>query len=197
MIFLHFVQFYIYNLTGFNPDEDYSDGQGQIYEYGNDVTITGNGDGTYNYRGTNGASGTFSVNHRSSGFQYIDDSNQLRTIATNDTSTTANLRESYYYYNAGDLSLDSNIYNKFFNTEDKYYWLASRAVDVSSNLAHFFVRDVGNGDVDAYYLFDSCGYSYPLYYGVRPVVSLESGVTVDDLQILGEQQEPSWDGGVS
>ena len=177
----------INKLTGFNPD-----GEGEIYEYENNITVQGNGDGTYKYSGSNGASGTFSSNHRNSGFQYIDESNQVKTIATTDTSTTANLTETYYSYTADTNMVSEDIYNKFFNTGDKYYWLASRAVNVSSNNALFGVRGVYYGGVDADYLFYSRGDSYDLYYGVRPVVYLKSGITVDDVQMLGEQQEPSW-----
>ena len=30
------------------------------------------------------------------------------------------------------------------------------------------------------------------YYGIRPVVYLKTNTTVNDLKILGEQQEPEW-----
>ena len=182
----------INKLTGFNPDEDYTDGEGEIYEYENNITVQGNGDGTYKYSGSNGASGTFSGNHRNSGFQYIDESNQVKTIATTDTSTTANLTETYYYYTADTNMVSEDIYNKFFNTGDKYYWLASRAVNVGSYNAIFSVRSVDDGNVDAGILFYSYGRSYDHFCGVRPVVYLKSGITVDDVQMLGEQQEPSW-----
>ncbi len=176
----------INKLTGFNPDEDYTNGQGEIYEYGNNITVQGNGDGTYKYSGLNEAKGTFTNNHRNSGFQYIDDSNQLKTIATTDTSTTANLTETYYYYTADTNMVSEDIYNKFFNTGDKYYWLASRAVDVYSNCASFYVRVVDGGDVGAGLLFNSDGYGLGHGYGVRPVVYLKSGITVDDVKMLGE-----------
>ena len=178
----------INKLTGFNPDEDYTDGEGEIYEYENNITVQGNGDGTYKYSGSNGASGTFLGNHRNSGFQYIDESNQVKTIATTDTSTTANLTETYYYYIADTNMVSEDICNKFFNTGDKYYWLASRAVNVDSGNAHFCVRYVRGGYVDAGNLFDSYGVSNSYGYGVRPVVYLKSGITVDDVQMLGDNK---------
>ena len=88
--------------------------------------------------------------------------------------------------------VSEDIYNKFFNTGDKYYWLASRAVYVYSYDASFYVRRVRDGNVDARYLFYSYGSSDYDDCGVRPVVYLKSGITVDDVQMLGEQQEPSW-----
>lgn len=57
------------------------------------------------------------------------------------------------------------------------YWLASRAVDVNSYYANFFVRDVDNGNVVAVYLFYSDGIeNYRGYCGVRPVFVLKSEI---------------------
>ena len=172
----------INKLTGFNPDEDYTSGEETINEYGNNIIVQGNGDGTYKYSGSNGISGIFSSNHRHSGFQYIDDSNQYRTIEANDTSTIANLRVTYYDYIVDMNMVNEDIYNKFFNST---YWLASRTVNVETDNARFYMRVIFKDSVTAYTLFKSTGNSiYYSGYGVRPVVYLKSAITVNDVQVL-------------
>ena len=185
----------INKLTKYNPETDYTEAEGQLYEYGNNITIRGNGDGTYNYSGSNGVTGTFSSNHTSNGFSYIEN-NELKNIAPTDTTTQANLESTYYYYYANDMldagSLSQRIYNKFFNTGDNYYWLASRSVGVRSLYAYFYVSYVIRGFVDAGSLFYSRGVEYDYFYGVRPVVTLKSEITKDNVKILAEQTEPTW-----
>ncbi len=186
----------INKLTKYNPEtEKY--GEGQLYEYGNNITVKGNGDGTYSWSGASNGyeDGNFSSNHTSNGFSYIEN-NELKNIAPTDTTTQANLESTYYYYYANDMldagSLSQRIYNKFFNTGDNHYWLASRSVYVNSDDADFDVGDVHLGNVGAHYLFRSNGYEDRLYYGVRPVVTLKSEVTKDNVKILAEQTEPTW-----
>ena len=193
-------------LTGYNPETDYTEEDGNIGEYGNEVTVKGNGDGTYSYSGANGVKGTFTANHSTNGFSYIEkESNQLKKIGTTDATTEAKLKSGYYYYDAIEM-VNENIYNKFFDpTGYKYYWLTSRAVRVGSGWTGFLVRYVHGGRVDAYDLFDSDGNvdAHDLfdsrllvvvnYYGVRPVVALKSDVTIEDIQKIGEQQEPTWE----
>ena len=90
--------------------------------------------------------------------------------------------------------VNENIYNKFFDpTGYKYYWLTSRAVYVYSDFASFGVRRVRDGIVGARGLFDSDGGGSGGRYGVRPVVTLKSDVTIEDIQKIGEQQEPTWE----
>ena len=181
-------------LTGYNPETDYTEEDGNIGEYGNEVTVKGNGDGTYSYSGANGVKGTFTGNHSTNGFSYIEkESNQLKNIGTTDATTEAKLKSGYYYYDAIEM-VNENIYNKFFDpTGYKYYWLTSRAVYVGSGFTFFHVRIVGDGYVDSYYLFDSCGSENDGDSGVRPVVTLKSDVTIEDIQKIGEQQEPTWE----
>lgn len=181
-------------LTGYNPETDYTEEDGNIGEYGNEVTVKGNGDGTYSYSGANGVKGTFTGNHPTNGFSYIEkESNQLKNIGTTDTTTEAKFKNDYYYYDAIEM-VNENIYNKFFDpTGYKYYWLSSRAVGVDSACTDFVVRRVNDGSVGAYGLFDSLGGEFGSCYGVRPVVSLKSDVTIEDIQKIGEQQEPTWE----
>ena len=186
----------INKLTKYNPEtEKY--GEGQLYEYGNNITVKGNGDGTYSWSGASNGyeDGTFSSNHTSNGFSYIEN-NELKNIPPTDATTQANLESTYYYYYANDMldagSLSQRIYNKFFNTEANYYWLASRSVGVYSSNANFSVGHVNGGRVDARNLFYSRGDGNDDFYGVRPVVTLKSGVTKDNVKILAEQTEPTW-----
>ena len=181
-------------LTGYNPETDYTEADGSIEEYGNEVTVKGNGDGTYSYSGANGVKGTFTGNHSTNGFSYIEkESNQLKNIGTTDATTEAKLKSGYYYYDAIEM-VNENIYNKFFDpTGYKYYWLTSRAVDVGSDYTAFDVRSVNVGRVGAGALFYSDGYEDDRCSGVRPVVTLKSDVTIEDIQKIGEQQEPTWE----
>ena len=187
----------INKLTKYTPETDYTEAEGKLYEYGNKMTVKGNGDGTYSWSGASNGyeDGTFSSNHTSNGFSYIEN-NELKNIPPTDTTTQANLESTYYYYYADDMldagRLSQRIYNKFFNTEDNYYWLASRSVRVDSNFAAFNVSYVRSGYVDANNLFYSLGFEGINYYGVRPVVTLKSGVTKDNVKILAEQTEPTW-----
>ena len=181
-------------LTGYNPETDYTEEDGNIGEYGNEVTVKGNGDGTYSYSGANGVKGTFTGNHSTNGFSYIEkESNQLKNIGTTDATTEAKLKSGYYYYDAIEM-VNENIYNKFFDpTGYKYYWLTSRAVYVYSYSTDFHVRHVNYGGVGAHDLFYSYGTENDDFYGVRPVVTLKSDVTIEDIQKIGEQQEPTWE----
>ena len=57
------------------------------------------------------------------------------------------------------------------------YWLASRAVSCGSGGGvTFFMRRVYSGDVSSNRFYDSIGGGGDGFRGVRPVVSLESGV---------------------
>ena len=178
-------------LAKYNPEtEEY--GKNQLYQYKNTVTVKGDGTGKYSWsNATNGyADGTFSGNHTSNGFSYIEN-NEVKNISPADTETEISLESTYYSYNANG-KVSEKIYNKFFNTGSKYYWLASHAVNVDPYFACFYVRHVSIGIVRAGDLFDSGGYEYPDSYGVRPVVTLKSGVTKDNIEILAEQTEPTW-----
>ena len=98
----------------------------------------------------------------------------------------------YYYTASSYVGNKSSIYNKFFNTGDSAYWLASRYVYLYSNQVYFRVGCVGYGNVDSYYLFYSNGVDAGQRYGVRPVVSLEAGTTEENIKILEEQTETEW-----
>ena len=184
----------INKLTGYNPETE-KDNEVQLNEYGNTVTIKGNGDGTYSWsNATNGyKNGTFLYNHATNGFCYIEN-NQFKNISTNDTTTTANLTNSCYSYGAFEyIGENSKIYKKFFDIGDNnYYWLGSRVVSINENFTYFDLLDVRYQNIERESLFYSEGDERSGCSGVRPVVTLQSGVTTDEIQILEEQTEPEW-----
>lgn len=120
-----------------------------------------------------------------------------------------------YYYPYGDesspnseIGIDSAMYEMLFKgTEDydnKPYWLASSGVHVLSSRADFGPGAAGGGDVacGGSVLFGSDGDEYDFGLGVLPVVSLKSGVKVNQIKVIsgsrGENWPPhGWDGGVS
>ena len=76
---------------------------------------------------------------------------------------------------------DSKYYELFINNGSNYpvYWMSSRCVSARSNYAHFYVRLVNSGSVDAYRVYhsnvseDSCAYAF------RPIITLNSNVQID------------------
>ena len=75
----------------------------------------------------------------------------------------------------------------------KAYWLASPGVYVNSSLAFFGPGAVyGGGASSGYYLFDSDGYWNAFELAVRPVVSLKSDITEEEIQKIADKVEPEW-----
>ena len=74
---------------------------------------------------------------------------------------------------------DSNFYNMIFGT-GKYFWLASRCVNCSSNYSYadFQLHTVYYSSLSRSDLFDSNGRSFDPDYRLAPVVSLGSGIHV-------------------
>ena len=69
-------------------------------------------------------------------------------------------------------------------------WLASPAVNANSDNANFGPGNVNNGNVNAgNNLFNSNGNWNANSFGVRPVVYLESNITVEDLHKIDGQEE--------
>ena len=89
---------------------------------------------------------------------------------------------------------DSNFYNMIFGT-GKYFWLASRCVNCSSNYSYadFQLHTVYYSSLSRSDLFDSNGRSFDPDYRLAPVVSLGSGIqvksgrgTTDDPYVIGK-----------
>ena len=114
----------------------------------------------------------------------------------NATAGTQTDPATAYCYQRGNLTINDTLKTILFNgtTSDanyaKSYWLASPAVFANSGRARFGPGCVCNGIVFAVgNLFGSDGGWYADSFGVRPVVYLESNITVEDLHKIDGQEE--------
>ena len=103
-----------------------------------------------------------------------------------------------YSYQWGNLTIDGTLKNMLFSgtTSDanyaKSYWLASSGVRADSSDADFGPGFVSNGNVNSGNgLFYSDGYWCAVGLAVRPVVYLNSEITVEDLHVI-DGQEDNW-----
>ena len=115
---------------------------------------------------------------------------------TNATAGTQTDPATAYYYQWGNLTIEDTLKTILFNgtTRDanfaKSYWLASPAVGADSDGAYFGPGFVDVGGVGAGGgLFGSDGGWDAGSFGVRPVVYLESNITVEDLHKIDGQEE--------
>ena len=114
----------------------------------------------------------------------------------NATAGTQTDPATAYCYQWGNLTINDTLKTILFNgtTSDanyaKSYWLASPAVNAYSVYASFGPGRVYYGNVNAdIYLFRSNGGWRADSFGVRPVVYLESNITVEDLHKIDGQEE--------
>ena len=105
----------------------------------------------------------------------------------------------YQYTSANIVDKSSKLYEVLFDgtegsSNGKSYWLASSGVDVyGSDGCYFGPGAVGEGGAGTgVALFSSIGVSRALWLAVRPVVYLQSGVTVDDLSVSSTGKEEKW-----
>ena len=113
----------------------------------------------------------------------------------------------YMYSDAGIVDQSSKLYEVLFKgtdmigeggsssvVEGKAYWLASSGVYINGSVyccfgpGAVFGRVAGTGSR----LFSSNGFSRAIWLAVRPVVYLQSGVTVEDLSISSSGTEENW-----
>ena len=104
-----------------------------------------------------------------------------QTAPVNDgavTTGTTSLKITQTYY--GGIMSTSNYtdsaYYYLFHQSSNNYWLASRCVDANSSYCGFFVSKASSGGLNFSNIFYSTGNSFGYAYGLRPVVSLNSGV---------------------
>ena len=113
-----------------------------------------------------------------------------------------------YQYTSSDIvDQSSKLYDVLFKGTElvgdggpssvvggKSYWLASSGVNMyGSDCCNFGPGAVYGGSAGAgCVLFISDGYSFAGWMAVRPVVYLQSGVTVDDLSISSSGSEDPW-----
>ena len=114
----------------------------------------------------------------------------------NATAGTQTDPATAYCYQWGNLTINDTLKTILFNgtTSDanyaKSYWLASPAVNAYSGGANFGPGGVFGGVVGAGVgLFRSSGFWRAYSFGVRPVVYLESNITVEDLHKIDGQEE--------
>ena len=111
------------------------------------------------------------------------------------------VKSTYWYQSFSYINrtrwTDQMYYTLFINNGSNYstYWLASRCVDAYSNYVEFSVRGVNNGNVYAYGLCRSSGSAFGHVYRIRPVVTLNSGITVDsrDTTKDGSTVQKAWE----
>lgn len=103
-----------------------------------------------------------------------------------------------YCYQWGNLTIDDALKTMLFSgtTRDednaKSYWLASPAVLADSNGAGFGPGAVGDGIVcTGIDLFFSGGNWNAYGFGVRPIVYLNSNITIEYLHVI-DGQEDDW-----
>lgn len=105
----------------------------------------------------------------------------------------------YQYTSANIVDKSSKLYEVLFDgtegsSNGKSYWLASSGVNVfGSGYCDFGPGAVDEGNAGTGYdLFYSDGISIANWLAVRPVVYLQSGVTVDDLSVSSTGKEEKW-----
>ena len=192
----------INGITGYNP-ETAKYNQGDWNEYENKVTYTRGSGTALSSNATNGKtwSGTQST------FNYYDKASKTFKALTSGsieiTSTAyiygpATLKDGYtqpvqgvdengtynevnqMLFGKWTMTADNGYYRSFTGTgTEPRYWLASDCASALSNDVGWGLRYVSNGGVCSNYLCYSDGYERSDSYGVRPVVSLKSDVSLE------------------
>ncbi len=172
----------INSITGYDPSNTGDGsvyGAGTIYEYGNRVTYTHNGNNiTYNEATT---TSSYSV------FRYFS-GNTWKSLASGESATLTSTQYQYYpttltENSSGEvkgIEENSTEYEMLFaeTSSGQRYCLTSPYTRAYSGYAYFGLIGVLNGKVQCGALFYSYGLTNLQYYGVRPVVSLESDINI-------------------
>ena len=116
-----------------------------------------------------------------------------KTKATEGTKTSP---ATAYIYEWSGLKIDATLQNMLFDKTTKAdknaksYWLASPSVGADSNGAFFDPGSVVNGKVQ---VAGTLFFSYDAWcancYAVRPIVYLNSNITIEDLYKINGQEE--------
>ena len=200
----------INEITGYNPETAKCD-QGYFDEYGNKVTYTrGEGD-TLSSNATNGQTwsgtqGTFNYYDKASKtFKALTSGNiqitstyyeyEPTTLGTDrlakplqgvDENGTFN--EIYkMIFGDWERTEKNGYYRNFTGTgTEPRYWLASDYAYAYGSTVDWGLRYVYEGDVYYSSLCESYGYEYSRSFGVRPVVSLKSDISLEWNDTAGE-----------
>ena len=128
--------------------------------------------------------------------QYASPEDYLAGTKSNFSKTT----DVYSYSGNNSLlktATDTRAYETIFfkKQNKKLNWLASSSVDELTTVVRFCVGYLNYGYIDmSGFLFDSGGGEGYCSFGVRPVVSLRSAVTLDVIQRIEDQKEQDWSG---
>ena len=106
---------------------------------------------------------------------------------------------SAYGYLYTDTKINDRVKNMLFDQTDTYkksYWLASPGVNFESSDTCWNLGNVYNGGVACgyYTLCDSNGFEDGYELAVRPIVSLKSEISENQLHKIEDQQEPEFPG---
>ena len=107
-----------------------------------------------------------------------------------------------YYYFTNEMNYTIGISKEiddllFDGTEsfNKNYWLASIGIETDYDYVDFGLGSVVDGNVQNGYdsfLFRSNGHDSQRQYGVRPVISLKSEITVNQLKVISGSKGEDW-----
>ena len=166
-------------------------GAGKISEYGNEVTYTKN-EGNISYVGTKNGNGANEDSKTSGLFRYYDQDYSIwKSLATTEKKIYTSTKYSYYpetLTTSKDgqpvgIKTNSKEYEMLFSrtSDGQDYWLASQYTITGAGYVYFGISKVSNGQVNTDSnngLYISYEYTNMGYAGVRPVVSLEAGVSI-------------------
>lgn len=170
-------------------------GAGEISEYGNEVTYTKN-EGSISYVGTKNGDGINEDSNTSGLFRYYDQDYSIwKSLVTTEKKVYTSTKYSYYpetLTTSKDgqqvgIKTDSKEYEILFSrtSDGQDYWLASQYTITDTGYVYFGMSKVSQGQVNTdnnsglYVSYDYTDTDADMgYAGVRPVVSLESGVSI-------------------
>ncbi len=191
----------INKITGYNPDTA-NCYEGEIQEYGNKVTYTKNTN-NISYQDSMGNIEPGTYGNESTMFRYYDEGSKIwKTLTTEKNKNSVTLRSTAYYYypttlttslNEEEIGIltDSPEYEILFlkTANGQNYWLASTYSYTDNGYSAMGLRCVYNGGVGVSNgLVGSYGTLDSVSYGVRPVVSLNSNISISEG--TGEKDKP-------
>ena len=165
-------------LADYDPETEAS-GYGDLYKY---RFSTEEGYMQNSKSTDNGQTWSDWKNITNASYQTFRTPGSTETIGVDNPKESEEIENTGYFYTISSEITDTNIANMITNgTGDSNVtqWLASRAVNCSSNYAGFIVRCVHYGRVSNNYLYSSYGNSNSPSWAVRPVVSLESNIQLE------------------
>ena len=197
-------------ITGYNPETAKYE-KGNFWEYGNKVTYTREEGSALSSSATNGEKwsgpqGTFNYYDKASKtFKALTSGNiqitstyyyyNPTTLNSEQAKPTQGVNENGVYNTVyqmlfGKYTIDNNSYSRSFTGTGTQpnYWLASDYADAYDNYVEWGLRNVYYGGVSCNYssLYSSGGGEFSSSYGVRPVVSLKSDISLEWNDTAGE-----------